>query len=149
MTRVSHLLKVYDHIAVLRNPELWNRARLAALGKFAAENQGKKFNPSGVKEFPDRKIESQEKAMGRVQGYFEGTEPRVATNRAVYFCSELVTAAFIQVGIIDQSAAVLFSPETFSPEDIGKDKAFGYFCGYVISYPEYEIPDTDYFRYSL
>lgn len=149
VSSVSHLLDEYEHIAVLRNPALWNRDRLDILGKFATENIEKKFNRFGMQKYSDRKIEYQEKAMERVQGYFEGTEPEVSTNRAVYFCSELVTAAFIRVGIIDQSAAVLFSPETFSPEDIGKDKAFGFFCGYVVSYPEYKIPDTDHFRSSL
>ena len=119
------------------------------LNKFAAENTGKKFNPFGMRKYSDRKVEHQENAMERVQGYFEGTEPDVTTNRPIYFCSELVTAAFIRVGIIDKPAAILFTPETFSPEDIGKDKAFGIFCGYVKSYPEYNIPDTDYFRTSL
>lgn len=87
--------------------------------------------------------------MERVHGYFEGIEPDVKADREVYFCSELVTAAFIHVGIIDKSAAVLFTPETFSPEDIGRDKAFGLFVGYLISHSVYKVPETDHFRSSL
>lgn len=66
-------------------------------------------------------------AMERVHSYFSCMKPVVQTERGKYFCSELVTAAFIHVGIIDQSAAMLFIPETLSPEDIGIDKGFGFF----------------------
>lgn len=149
ITGVSALLNEYDHIAVMRSLELWSDRRLALLSAFANSHIGKAFNAFGMRRCPDRKGEHHATAMDRVPGYFEGTEPEVVTDRKTYFCSELVTAAFIEVGIIDKSAAVLISPETSSPEDIGKDKAFGFCCGYLISYPEYQIPEADYFRGSV
>jgi len=146
---IARLLDEYDHIAVLRNPELWDQSRLQKLEDFAAQVAGKKFNMLGLTKFPERKDRYQDDLMKRVEGFFEGTEPEVKTERGVYFCSELTTAAFINVGIIDQSAAVIFTPETFSPSDIGKDKAFGFFCGYVKSHVGYVVPEDDYFKNNI
>ena len=133
----------------MRNAELWNHTRLSNLEEFAKEHSGKKFNSQGMYRYSDRKKVAIDTAMDRVKGYFEGTESDVETDRQIYFCSELVTSAFIEVGIIEKSAAILFSPETISPEDIGRDKVFGFFCGYLISHPEYEVPPEDYFRPSV
>lgn len=146
---VTRLLDDYDHIAVLRNDGLWSQPRLQLLKNFAAQASGKKFNQIGLKKFPERKDRYQADLMERVEGYFEGTEPEVASERGVYFCSELTTAAYIYVGIIEQSAAVVFTPEMFSPSDIAKDKAFGFFCGYVKSHPGYVVPEADYFKDSV
>lgn len=149
MVSVATLLDEYDHIAVLRNRELWDCSRLQRLEQFALEAAGKTFNALGLKKFPERKERRQADLMDRVAGFFEGTEPEVVSRRGVYFCSELTTAAFIDVGMIEQSAAVVFTPETFSPSDIGKDKVFGFFCGYLKSHPGYKIPEDDYFKDSL
>lgn len=149
LTSVSALLEEYNHIAVMRNSELWCLERMALLSTFADISIGKNFNRAGMRRYPDCKAAYQNTAMDRLHGYFDGTEPDVETNRETYFCSELVTAAFIYVGIIDKSAAVIFTPETFSPKDIRMDKVFGFFNGYLIAYPEYEIPETDYFRSSV
>jgi len=146
---LASLLDDYDHIAVLRNNELWNQSRLQSLEDFAAQASGKKFNYLGLKKFPERKEQYQADLMERVEGYFEGTEPEVTSARGVYFCSELTTSAFIHVGIIEKSAALVFTPETFSPSDIAMDKVFGFFCGYVKSRPGYAVPDTDYFKSSV
>ena len=149
ITIIPKLLEDYDHIAVMRNPELWNPTRLLNLEGFANESLGKKFNTQGMYRYAMRKKELLDTAMEKVKGYFEGAESDVKADRQIYFCSELVTSAFIQVGIIDKSAAILFAPEAISPEDIGRDKAFGLFCGYLISHPDYKIPLEDYFTYSL
>lgn len=146
------LLEDYNHIAVLREfktNELWDEARLSSLEKFAAQSIGKRFNQMGLAKFPGRKESYGNDLMERVHGYFEGTTLEVSTNRGVYFCSELITAAFIHVGIIEQSAAVVFTPETFSPSDIAIDKAFGFFCGYVKSTSGYVVPDGDFFRTNI
>ena len=142
---LSMLLDEYDHIAVLRNPELWDESRLERLEQFASRAFVKKFNAIGMKKFPERKDKYQSDLMDRIAGFFEGTESEVASARGVYFCSELTTAAFIDVGIIDRSAAEVFTPETFSPSDIGMDKAFGFFCGYLKSHPGYRVPEGDHF----
>lgn len=149
---VGRLLEDYDHIAVLREfktNELWGEARLSSLEEFAAQAIGKRFNQIGLAKFPGRQESYRNDLMERVHGYFEGTTLEVSSNRGVYFCSELITAAFIHVGIIEQSAAVVFTPETFSPSDIAKDKAFGFFCGYVKSTSGYVVPDGDFFRSNI
>jgi hypothetical protein len=149
---VGSLFEDYDHIAVLREletNELWDEARIKSLEEFAAHATGKRFNQIGLAKFHGRKENYRNDLMERVHGYFEGTTDEVSSNRGVYFCSELVTAAFIHVGIIEQSAAVVFTPETFSPSDIAKDKAFGFFCGYVKYTPDYVIPDGDFFKSNI
>nr|CDQ34915.1 putative distant relative of cell wall-associated hydrolases [Virgibacillus halodenitrificans] len=149
LTNTSNLLDEYGHIAVLRNPELWSPGRLNKLNGFARSKLGKKFNKPGMLRVPQRKEEQEVEAMDRVEGYFEGTYSPAGGNRNVYFCSELVTSAFIEVGIIDESASIVLSPEIFSPEDIGKDKAFGFFVGYIKPHEDYQIPHNDYFRTSI
>ncbi|WP_157128682.1 hypothetical protein [Cupriavidus sp. USMAA2-4] len=149
---VGKLLEDYDHIAVLRESEnspLWGEARVSSLEKFADQVKGKRFNQIGLARVPSRKDVYRNDLMDRVRGYFEGTTAAVLSGRDVYFCSELITAAFIHVGIIEQSAAVVFTPETFSPSDIAKDKIFGFFYGYVKSNPSYVVPDEDFFRTNI
>jgi len=149
---VESIFEEYDHIAVLREAtahELWDDERLQALEEFATKQQGKPFNGMGLQRFPARKEKYADDLMERVEGYFEGTTAQVQSDRGLYFCSELITAAFIHVGIIHPSAAVVFTPETFSPSDIAKDKAFGFFRGYVKHSPDYVIPENDYFKSNL
>jgi uncharacterized protein YycO len=148
-TSVIDLLSEYGHIAVLRNSKLWSRKRLERLDEFVAKKIGLKFNQTGMYRVPERKEEQDAEIMTRVKGYFEGRFVPKSHDRDIYFCSELVTAAFIDVGIIDESASIILSPETFSPEDIGRDKAFGFFVGYIKSYDDYPIPDDDDFRTAL
>jgi len=149
---IERLLEDYDHIAVLRElkaNELWNEARLDSLEEFASRAIGKHFNRTGLGKFPTRKESYRNDLMERVHGHFEGTTPEVSSDRGVYFCSELLVAAFIHVGIIEQSAAVVFTPETFSPSDIARDKAFGFFCGYVKFTSSYDVPDDDFFKCNI
>jgi len=142
----------YDHIAVLREAsanELWDEERLSSLEEFAAQSTGKPFNRMGLERFTTRKENYRNDLMERVEGYFDGTAQQVRSDRGVYFCSELITAAFIHVGIIEQSAAIVFTPETFSPSDIAKDKAFGFFRGYIKNTPKYVIPNEDFFKANI
>lgn len=148
-TDIPALLKEYWHIAVLRTPELWSPNRINKLDSFVARKLGSSFNRTGMYRLPQRKDELQAESMGKIHGYFEGTFRPESHDRNVYFCSEFIAASFIEVGIIDESASILFSPETLSPEDIGKDKAFGFFVGYIKPYEEYMIPENDHFRTSI
>ncbi|WP_180187967.1 hypothetical protein [Achromobacter insuavis] len=146
---VDRLFEDYDHIAVLRElntNEIWDESRLDSLEKFAAQHKGKRFNQIGLARFPVRKESYRNDQMERVQNYFAGTAPDVLSNRGIYFCSELITAAFIHVGVIQKSAAVVFTPETFSPSDIAKDGVFGFFFGYVKPTSSYVVPDGDFFK---
>lgn len=148
-TTVDNLFEEYLHIALLRNNELWSQSRIQKLCEFANDKIGKKFNLIGVKKYPKRKETNQEAMLDQVKNIHNGTMKPLSSDRNVYFCSELVTSAFIHVGIIDSSATVCFRPEIFSPEDIGKDKAFGFFIGYILPYEEYEVPENDFFRINI
>ena len=148
-TTVSSLLDEYGHVAVLRNKELWSENRLQKLDEYTKSQIGKKFNSIGMHKVPKRKEKQNIEATQRIEGYFEGNFKPPAYERNAYFCSELVTSAFIHVGIIDESASILLSPDTFSPEDIGQDKAFGFFVGYVIPDDKYTIPENDLFRTTI
>jgi uncharacterized protein YycO len=148
-TNIENLLREYSHIAVLRNDELWSESRINALCEFLSKKIGKPFNNLGLGKYQKRKKENQDNAMEQVIGFFEGKISPSSPDRDVYFCSELVTSAFIHVGIIEDSAAVLFRPETFSPEDIGSDKAFGFFVGYIFPCERYELPKNDMFKDSI
>lgn len=148
-TNISSLFNEYEHVAVLRNKELWSERRLQKLDEFTESQIGKKFNYVGMYKVPKRKEKQQDESMQRVKGYFEDSYKPPAYERNTYFCSELVTSAFIHVGIIDESASILLSPDTFSPEDIGRDKAFGFFVGYIVPNRDYKIPEYDNFRTSI
>lgn len=87
--------------------------------------------------------------MDRVRGFFDEAQPPETADRDAYFCSELIVSAFIDVGIIDASASIVLSPEFLSPSDIGRDKAFGLFRGYVIRSAGYKVPEMDHFRTSV
>ncbi|QOZ83778.1 MULTISPECIES: hypothetical protein [Chromobacterium] len=82
--------------------------------------------------------------MEQVEQVFEGKIPPATPDRDAYFCSEFVVSAFIRIGLIGKEATVAFRPETLSPEDMAKDKVFGFFCGYIIPYAGYKIPEDDY-----
>ena len=148
-TSVELLLEEYGHLAILRNDELWDVPRLELLKQFALASKGKVFNNSGLKKYEVNRREYQDSAMERVHGHFAGRRLLVSPEKESYFCSELVTSAFISVGIIDESAATLFIPDTFLPEDIGRDKVFGFFVGYMVAYNGYEIPAHDMFRFAV
>lgn len=148
-TNTSALFNEYEHLAVLRNEKLWSEDRLQKLDEYTKSQIGKKFNSVGMYKVPKRKEKQKDEVMQRVEGYFEGNYKPPAHERSTYFYSELVTSAFIHVGIIDESASILLSPDTFSPEDIGRDKAFGYFVGYIVPNEGYVIPENDAFRTSI
>jgi len=148
-TDIEPLLDDYGHVAVLRTPELWGSERITKLDVFVSNKIGSGFNKAGMYRLPERKEKLQNVAMDKIHGYFEGTFKPKSHDQNIFFCSEFITAVFIEVGIIEESASIVFSPETFSPEDIGRDKAFGFFIGYIKPYDEYEIPEEDYFRTSI
>lgn len=149
ITHVSSLLDEYGHIAVLRNPELWSSGRVRKLDSFVAKKLGSGFNKTGMYKLPERKDSLQDEAMSKIHKYFDGTFRPKSHDRDIYFCSEFIVASFIEVRIIEESASILLSPETLSPEDIGNDKAFGFFVGYIKSCDKYQIPESDHFRTSI
>lgn len=148
-TTVNELLNSFDYLAVLRQTEVWSSQKLNDLNQFAENCIGKKFNLIGMRRFSQRKGESLLNSVERIQDYFNGKGEIVNPFREVYFCSELVGSAFIYLGIIDSVASVVYQPETLSPHDIGKDKTFGFFIGYLLKDGEYKVPESDYFQTSI
>lgn len=146
---VEDVLLAYDHIAVMRANDTWSSPRVDALNDFASRQIGKNFNIHGLPRIELLRHASIEAAHQQILDHFAGRGTPVATNRATYFCSELVVSAFIDVGIITQSAAILFKPETLLPIDIAQDKAFGFFVGYIPKNSRYVIPNNDWFRSNI
>lgn len=138
------LMSGYHHLAVLRS-DMWSPARIRRLKEFAERHSGKPFNREGIEHF------RMEKALGLVvttqdiEDHLVGRSAPVEPNRPLYFCSELVVAAFLDAGIIDHSAAILFKPEHWRPIEVAKDKAFGFFVSYLPQSVRNLVPETDWF----
>ncbi|GEN01728.1 hypothetical protein MRA01_62670 [Methylobacterium radiotolerans] len=59
-----------------------------------------------------------------------------------YFCSALVVACYYVVGIIHQSAQIVYPHKLISPADLHRDPTFGWFLGYLLP-PGAKIPAGD------
>lgn len=141
---VDEVLKTFDHVAVLRDEQLWDASRLTLLEDFARAHAGKPFNFRGMKRLPERKQAHKYRVMQEVEDYFAGkTKPRYMDS---FFCSQLIAEAFIHVGIIHDSAAVVLAPATTSPRTISEDRIYGRFIGYLASHAGYTVPSDDRFR---
>lgn len=146
ITSAAALVDTYKHLAVLRGEALWTSERLKRLRGFCERKVGCRFNPTGMYKVVKRKEIQKNEEMDRIKDFFDETYAPTDHDKGSYFCSELVTSAFIDVGIIGKSASIVISSETFSPEDIGKEKVFGFFVGYIKPYGGYEVPDDDPFK---
>ena len=149
ITSVSNLLDEYDHIAVLRNPYIWGGDRVDKLRRFIKKAIEDKafFNTIGMGKYESRKSKHSISELQRLEQYFEGKLPEIESERGAYFCSELVVASFLSIGAIAQSAAVVITPEVFSPGDLGKEATFGGFVGYIKASDETEISEDDDFYF--
>ncbi|RYG39290.1 MAG: hypothetical protein EON93_00175 [Burkholderiales bacterium] len=146
---VDDILLAYDHIAVMRADNVWSNKRVASLKHFAERQIGKKFNAHALPRIELLRQTNIDGAHQQILDHFAGKGAPVVTERPVYFCSELVVSAFIDAGIITQSAAILFKPETLVPIDIAQDKVFGFFVGYIPKNSRYTIPDNDWFQSNI
>jgi uncharacterized protein YycO len=146
---VEDILLAYDHIAVMRANDIWSISRIKSLRDFASHHIGKKFNARALPRIGFLKQASIESEHQQIIDHFEGRSTPIVTDRPAYFCSELVVSAFIDAGIIEQSAAILFKPETLLPIDIAQDKVFGFFVGYIKKGRNYAIPDDDWFQSNI
>lgn len=146
---IDNILLAYDHIAVMRAEDTWSKSRIQSLQDFALRHLGKKFNIRALPKIQMLKEISIDNSLQEIKDHFSGGAAPVQPNRSTYFCSELVTSAFIDAGIISESAAILFKPETMMPIDIAQDKVFGFFVGYIPKNTSYVIPGGDLFRSSI
>lgn len=147
---IQKLLNEYDHIAVLRQPNCWSPKRIEKLQSFVDDAISRKtgFNCDGIRMFEQQKRIHEENLGGILHDFFKKEKEKIddlVEDPAGYFCSELVAAAYVAVGIIESSAAVVYEPSTLSPSDLAKDFTFGIFCGYLIPYAGYIIPEDDEF----
>lgn len=145
---VRLLMRIFDHVAVLRQPDAWSPARRKALADFAAATAAAKagYNFEGLNDFVAIKSAHESTVSERLTQFFGGNhKPPMPTAVGRYTCSEFVVASFIIIGFIDPSAAILYSPGAFAPGDLGEDPTFGTFAGYLPLKAGYEIPATDRF----
>ncbi len=143
---ISKLLDNYDHVAIMRGKGNWLDGNIEALKEFANQQVGKGFNAIGKSRIRERKKAHDSVVMERVKDHFDGVVMDDGTDRGRYFCSQLVTAAFIRGGVIGGGAQYVFRPDIMTPGDIAKDKAYGFFQGYLISHGKYKVPSEDWFR---
>lgn len=146
--QVRALTRWFDHIAVLRQPDAWSSERIEALTAFAgaADAAEAGYNYEGLNNFLEIRSTHESTVQERLTEFFDGRhEPPMPTAVGRYTCSEFVVAAFIIIGFIDRSAAIVYSPNVFSPGDLGEDPTFGTFAGYLPLKEGYEIPTSDRF----
>ena len=149
VTTFEILLDDYNHIAVKRTPGHWTAAMQETIQNFAEINIGKNFNCIGMMKVEERKDKLEIQAREKLERFFNGEYAPEGSNREVYFCSQLITCAFIEVGIITPSASIILAPEVLTPSDLAIDGAFGFFQGYITRNPDTLIPEDDHFRSSL
>jgi hypothetical protein len=136
-----------EYVAVFRNPYIWNQGRVEALRQFldSALTQQIGYDKSGARTFVERKADHDLTLLAKIHEHFEqGLQP-VDHKKLEYICSELVVAAFIEIGYIQPSAAIVYQCDTYSPGDLGHDPTFGFFVGYLRPKNTGEIPADDEF----
>lgn len=147
-TAITDLIKRYDHVTVLRQPDAWvseDRRRSLQLFIDKAISSKAKYNFSGISKFSKKKGEHETSIQEKLTAFFSNELQPKPVHKHSYFCSEFVADCFIAVGFIDPSAAILYQSDTYSPGDLGKDSTFGTFWGYLSAQDNYKVPNTDYF----
>lgn len=146
---IGSLLDSYSHIAVFHQPNWWPQQRVERLQSFVDEaiSRRARFNCVGLRDFEEQRKLHDENLNNKLHDFFEGTLSGPPAERDSYFCSELVVAAHVAVGILEPSAAVTYDPSVQSPAGLAETATFGFFSGYLYPYPEYQLPEDDEFRY--
>lgn len=151
ITTFKKAVEDYDHIAVLRQPDAWNENNASRLKAFVQDliiNQVK-FNNKGIKGFKNNLKAQYISEQENLEKYFNGQYKPKSPFKEKYFCSELVVSAYIAVGFISESAAIIYNPEVISPSSLGNDSIFGTFLGYIKPYEQYIIPENDQFMHRI
>ena len=138
----------YDHVAVavLRHPNAGScPGRIQALRRFIDKKIGAKYNYKDALSFKIRKELHETNICEKLSDYYDGKLAPKSVYKSKYFCSEFVCDCFVDVGFIQPSAAILFQSDTISPGDLGKDKIFGTFWGYLTVNEDYKVNESDYY----
>lgn len=142
---LKDFLKDYDHVAVFRSQYGWDQERISVLSKFVDDltGRGTKYNLSQALLYTRIRGKHTATLTEQLEKYFEeGEEVHTDGLKNAYFCSELVVACYIKVGIIGPGATVMYRPTAFSPGELGNDVSFGHIVGYLAR-PGYSIPVED------
>lgn len=138
------LLQDHGHLAILRDRVFWDPAREAALRNFSNLHVGAPFNAAGLQQLKAQMAQVAHSALSQLEQYFDGKfVPSYAGG--TFFCSELVVLAWIHVGLITESASIVFPPNATGPLELSRNAVFGRFLGYVAP-SGYRLPLDDRFR---
>lgn len=132
------------HIAVFRSQMGFGPQRAATLNTFVDQlvERGTWYDFRGLVGFNRRKENHEATQIDRLHEFFENSAPPHDLANRPFFCSALVVACYCVVGIIDNSAAVIYSPDIYSPGALGNEPTFGHILGYLAP-AGYEVPDED------
>ncbi|ASU24173.1 hypothetical protein CCZ37_16940 [Vibrio qinghaiensis] len=136
----------YDHVAVFRRNDFWDKGRQAQLNLYANKlvEESREYSAIGaVKAYTERNKEQSPK-LHKFMQYLEESN---TNDKEQFFCSQLVVQCFIEVGIIDQEAgeySTFLNPKLVYPVDLSKDSVFGYHYKYIKFKYEYDVPDDEF-----
>lgn len=148
-TTIDDMFGEYEHIAVFRQIDLWSPTRIQQLNDFidAAISNKARFNSQGIRDYEKAKVDHEVNLLEKLTDFFDGSLKLPIPDQESYFCSELVAAAFIAVGILAPSAAVVYDPRVMSPLDVARDSTYGIFLGYIVPYEGYAVSQDDAFYF--
>jgi len=102
-----------------------------------------RFDIDGLRVFADVRESHQVGLQEMLMKYFSDMADMANAVKDQYFCSALVVAAYIFVGIIQGGATVVYKPDAMSPGDMVRDPTFGTFLGYISRHDDYVLPEDD------
>lgn len=133
-----------SHIAVFRSQCGFGPDRATRLNAFIDQliQQSTWYDLLGLVGFSSRKELHESTQLDRLHEFFENNAPQHTLTNRPFFCSALVVACYCVVGIIDDCAAVIYSPDVYSPGALGTEPTFGHIFGYLAP-AGYEVPADD------
>jgi len=143
----SQLLNSSQYIAIFRNPYIWSPERLQAFRQFlddALANR-RRYDMHAAETFEFRRDEHRLNLLAKLYDHFENGLSPDNHNKLQYICSDLVVAAFVEIGFIQPSAAIVYKGDAYSAGDLGRDPTFGFFVGYLKPEGTEGIPVDDEF----
>ena len=151
MVAVSQFLRAKHRVAVLRNPHIWTSAKLQLLRGFLDNclANHRSYDEAALDSFSARRDEHRLNLLDRLYAHFENGLPPKDHRKLEYLCSELVVAAFVEAGVIQPSAAIVYQCDTYSVGDLVRDPTFGYLLGYLKTEVRGVIPSDAEFASSM
>jgi hypothetical protein len=132
------------YAAVMRSQCGWSEERVVELRVFAEKVAANAipFHRRGLVRFSavsESFFDNQLTIISERFGDFKTVDQLAA---ASYFCSGFVTACYAAVGIIGNSAQVVYPAEVYSPKHLYEDPTFGWLLGYLLT-PGANVPLDD------